>query len=109
MLNWTVLLYGLALALIDVVMMPITKLVSTNTLPLWLMVIPTFVYALDPWIFLKSLTFESMTVMNFVWNLISNVIITYTGLILFKEKITTMKGIGIVLSFISLFFLTYSG
>ena len=107
MFNVSVLCYGCVLALVDVAMMPITKLVSKKALPLWCMVIPTLLYAADPWIFLQSLRTETMVVMNFVWNLISNVLIIFTGLILFGEKITPMKGIGIALSVVSLMCLTY--
>jgi multidrug transporter EmrE-like cation transporter len=95
------------LALVDVVMMPITKLVAKKTLPLWFMAVPTLLYALDPWIFLQSLRVETMVVMNFVWNLISNILIIFTGFILFGEKLTITKGVGVVLSVISLMFLTY--
>jgi multidrug transporter EmrE-like cation transporter len=107
MFNLSVLCYGCVLALVDVAMMPITKLVAKKAVPLWLMIIPTLLYALDPWIFLQSLRVETMVVMNFVWNLISNILIIFTGFVLFGEKLTTMKGIGVGLSVISLMFLTY--
>ena len=106
MLKWSVLAYGGLLALIDVVMMPITKGVATKSLPMWLMIVPTLVYAADPWIFLKSLSLESMVVMNFVWDLLSDVLVTFVGLFILGEKISLFKGIGICLSFLSLFLLT---
>jgi multidrug transporter EmrE-like cation transporter len=107
MFNLSVLCYGCVLALVDVVMMPITKLVAKKAVPLWFMAVPTLLYALDPWIFLQSLRVETMVVMNFVWNLISNILIILTGFVLFGEKLTITKGIGVVLSVISLMFLTY--
>lgn len=107
MFNLSVLCYGCVLALVDVVMMPITKLVAKKAVPLWLMIIPTLLYAADPWIFLQSLRVETMVVMNFVWNLISNILIIFTGFVLFGEKITMLKGVGVVLSVISLMCLTY--
>jgi multidrug transporter EmrE-like cation transporter len=107
MFQWTTILYGCLLALIDVIMMPITKLVNKGVLTLGWMVIPTLVYALDPWIFLKSLSTETMVIMNMVWNMVSNIAVTYTGLILFGEKISMIKGIGIALSFISILLMTW--
>jgi multidrug transporter EmrE-like cation transporter len=107
MVRWDVLGYGALLALVDVVMMPIAKGVSKKALPVWLMIVPTLVYAADPWIFLQSLKVESMVVMNFVWDLISDILVTFTGLVLLGEKISTMKSIGIGLSFVSLYFLSH--
>ena len=107
MVRWDVLGYGTVLALVDVVMMPIAKGVSKKLLPLWMMIIPTLIYAADPWIFLQSLKVESMVVMNFVWDLISDILVTFTGLVLLGEKISTMKSIGIGLSFVSLYFLSH--
>ena len=50
-----------------------------------------------------------MTIINFVRNLISIVAVSLIGLLLFKDVITTTKAVGIVLSCISLFLLTYEG
>ena len=107
MLRWNVLFYGTILALVDTTMMPITKLVSKNTLGIGGMIIPTLIYALDPWIFLQSLKFETFVVMNFVWDLISDVLVTFMGIVVFGEHISMMKAAGIALSFVSLFLLTY--
>ena len=105
-MRWVVLGYGALLAFMDVLMQPVTKLVSTNALPLVWMGLPTVAYAMNPWIFLQSLRFEGIALMNLVWNLMSNVIITFVGLALFKEQMTTLKWIGIVLSFLAMVCLT---
>jgi multidrug transporter EmrE-like cation transporter len=107
MVRWDVLGYGTLLALVDVVMMPIAKGVSKKVLPLWMMIIPTLIYAADPWIFLQSLKVETMVVMNLVWDLLSDILVTFTGLVLLGEKVSTMKSIGIGLSFVSLYFLSH--
>jgi len=70
------------------------------------MVIPTLAYAVDPWIFLKSLSVEGITVMNVVWDMVSNIFITFVGLVIFKEQITVLKGIGIALSFVAVICMT---
>jgi len=109
MVRWNVLGYGLVLAFVDVVMMPITKGVANRSLPLWLMIVPTLVYAADPWIFLQSLKVETMVVMNLVWDLISDILVTFVGLFILGEKVSTMKSIGIGLSFVSLYCLSHEG
>jgi len=105
-MRWEVLGYGSLLAFMDVIMQPIAKLVSTKSLSLGWMIVPTLLYALDPWIFLKSLSVEGMAIMNLVWNLVSNVFVTGVGIFLFKEQMTVLKWVGIVLSFIAMGCLT---
>ena len=106
MTNWHILGYGTALALVDVVMMPIAKLVHVNRLPMWTMGIVTLLYALDPWIFLQSLNVEGMVVMNFAWDLISGVLVTLFGLVVMGEELSTMKKAGIALSLVSIYLLS---
>lgn len=108
-LNWTVLGYGFALALVDATMMPLIKGVSIRLFPRWVMLLPTLIYALDPWIFLKSLSIESMVVMNLIWDLVSGVLVTFFGVVLMGERIPPTKAIGVVLSFIAVFFMSYEG
>ena len=66
------------------------------------MVLPTLVYALQPWIFLKSLSFESLTVMNLLWDMTSDVLVTLIGLLYFGENIGPRKMAGVVLSFVAM-------
>lgn len=106
MTNWHILGYGTALALVDVVMMPIAKLVHVNKLPMWTMGIVTLLYALDPWIFFQSLNVEGMVVMNFAWDLISGVLVTLFGLVVMGEELSTMKKAGIALSLVSIYLLS---
>ena len=102
MFNWTTLFYGTLLASVDIVMMPIAKWVSKGTLSVSWMALASLIYALDPWIFLKSLSGETMMIMNMVWNMTSNIVIVGIGYILFSERVSMVKSIGIVLSFISI-------
>lgn len=90
------------MALIDVFMLSIVKSVSLDSRIVKWMVIPTVMYALQPWIFLQSLQFESLIIMNLMWDVISDVLVTLTGLILFKESIGPYKLVGVLLSFISI-------
>lgn len=90
-------------------MMPFVKNIVGGGWPFHLMVFPIFMYALDPLLFFFALKTEGMAIMNLVWNLISNIVVTYAGLVLFKEPVSFMKSVGIVLSFIALFCMTYDG
>ena len=99
-LNWVPIAYGAVMAGIDVFMLGIIKTVSQNKSRLlrW-MVLPTIIYALQPWIFLSSLQFESLIVMNLMWDLMSDIMVTGVGLLYFKEKLGPYKTLGVILSF----------
>ena len=100
------LLLGGSMAVIDVIILSLLKLISIGSIKnmLW-MIIPTIVYSIQPWIFLKSLQFESLTVMNLLWDMMSDVLVTIVGLFLFKEQLTIRKLCGVGLSFISIYLL----
>ena len=87
---------------IDVFMLSLVKLINKDSRLLRWMIAPTLVYAIQPWIFLQSLSFESLTVMNLMWDVISDVLVTLVGLLYFKETIGIYKVIGVVLSFVSI-------
>lgn len=92
---------------IDVGMLGIIKSVNVG----WLrsikwMIIPTIVYALQPWIFLKSLNFSSMVTMNLMWDILSDILVTAAGLLFFKEKVSNKKFIGILFAFVAIFLMT---
>jgi multidrug transporter EmrE-like cation transporter len=108
MFNSTTLFYGALFGVLDAIALPIVKGVSLGWKPLW-MAIPALVYLINPFIFLKALSTESLAIMNLVWDLSSDVIVTLIGVFIFKEYIPRTKMIGVVLSFISLFLMTYEG
>ncbi len=103
------LLFGLLMATIDAVMLSLIRALNLGWLKdfgwfrgiRW-MVLPTLVYALQPWIFLKSLSFESLTVMNLLWDMTSDVLVTLVGLLYFGEDIGPRKMAGVVLSFVAM-------
>jgi drug/metabolite transporter (DMT)-like permease len=101
-------LFGFLMASIDVSMLGIIKSFSIGSLKsiLW-MVVPTVVYAIQPWIFLKSLSFTTMITMNLMWDILSDILVTGVGLFYFKEKVSSTKLLGILFAFVSIFLLTY--
>ena len=101
--EWAALAFGTAMASVDVIMLGIIKSVSLNQSKLlrW-MIIPTSAYAIQPWIFLQSLKFESLIVMNLMWDLISDILVTLVGFFYFKERLGPYKSIGVALSILSI-------
>jgi multidrug transporter EmrE-like cation transporter len=66
------------------------------------MLIPTLLYAASPFILLTALRKETLTIMNLVWDLSSDLMVTFIGLVVFAEKISAIKMLGICFSFIGL-------
>jgi uncharacterized membrane protein len=109
MFNKRTLLYGLIFGLLDATSLPIVKSVTTGWNYGWLL-IPVILYGLSPLIFFSALKGgETLTIMNLVWDLTSDVVITIIGLFLFAEKLSPVKLLGVAFSFISLFLMTYEG
>jgi len=65
-------------------------------------------YAMEPLVFLKAMNYEGMVVTNLVWNLMSNVIVTLQGVLIFGESIKGLRWVGILMSILSLTLLAYT-
>ena len=107
MATFAPLLYGTFMATVDVFMLGIIKSISTGAIKnIWWMAIPTVAYAIQPWVFLQSLRFETMIVMNLLWDLISDILVTGSGLTYFKEKISPRKMAGVVISLVGMYLMS---
>ena len=59
-------------------MMSVTKMVSIGSISTSVGIpLSISLYAMEPLIFLKAMKYEGMVVTNLVWNLMSNIIVTY--------------------------------
>jgi multidrug transporter EmrE-like cation transporter len=105
-INWNILGYGVGFGLMDALSLPVVKAVSIGANPLW-MILPTVLYASIPSLFLIALQHETLTIMNLVWDLTSDLVVTTIGLIGFGEKISPTKALGIVFSFCGLALMSY--
>ena len=105
--NWKTVLYGTSMAFIDVIVLSALKAKSLGLLDGKLVVLAAMmVYSFQPLVFLESLKGETLTVMNLFWDLASDVLVTITGTVMFGEKISFKKWIGVSLAFISLILLS---
>lgn len=100
------LVYGTYMATVDVFMLGILKAIHLGWISKVFLFLPTLIYAMQPWVFLSSLKYESLTIMNLLWDVISSVMVTGTGLYFFNEKITRTQMIGIGFGIIAVFLLT---
>ena len=104
--NHTALLYGVALALADVVNLGILKGLRSGMIKnfAWI-AFPTLAYAVQPWIFYSALSHTSMTVMNLLWDVLSDIFVTASGLFFFKEHLSFKKHLGVLFAFMAVFLL----
>jgi multidrug transporter EmrE-like cation transporter len=94
--------FAASMASIDSFMLSFVKYISLHKQYVGLLFIPMVFYTLQPLIFYFSLQYETLTVMNLLWDVISDVVITLIGLLFFQEKIGPYKRAGVILSFISI-------
>lgn len=105
-LNWRTLGYGLGFGALDATALPIVKGVSKGWNPAW-MVLPVLLYAASPFLLLSALRQETLTIMNLVWDLTSDVVVTLIGLLVFGETLSPVKGLGVATSFVALTLMSY--
>ena len=100
------LLYGLGLAASDVINLGILKGLRSGMIKnfSWI-AFPTLVYAIQPWIFYSALAHTSMTVMNLLWDVLSDILVTASGLFFFKEKLSFKKHLGVMFAMMAVFLL----
>lgn len=93
------LIYGTYMATVDVFMLSLLKAIHLGWISNVFLFLPTLIYAMQPWVFLSSLKYENMTVMNLLWDVMSDLMVTGTGLFVFNETIsrTQMMGVGFAL------------
>ena len=104
----TALGFGGAMATIDALILSALKAYSLGWIQ-WrgTLIIAMLVYSFQPLLFLQSLQFNSLTVMNLLWDVMSDVVVTIIGLFYFKEKLTRFKKMGVILSLVSIILLTW--
>lgn len=99
--------YGTALAFNDVISLGLLKAIHLEWLSSYYFIVPLLLYTAQPFLFFNSLSFESMTVMNIIWDLLSDVLVAVSGIYIFKEKISQSKFLGILLAMVSMYLLTH--
>jgi uncharacterized membrane protein len=83
----TALGFGGTMALVDAFTLSALKAYNLGLLQ-WrgIILITMVVYACQPLLFLESLKHSSLTIMNLLWDVMSDVIVTSVGLFYFSEK-----------------------
>jgi hypothetical protein len=116
-INWKVggfnvlpVVFGMLMATLDILMMSLSKMIHNGTLSSGIGIpLSIGIYACEPLIFLKAMNYESMTAMNLIWDLSSDILVTLNGLFVFKESIKGLRWLAICFSVFSLGLMAYTG
>jgi drug/metabolite transporter (DMT)-like permease len=108
MINWRTLGFGATFGIMDSIALPTIKAISKGH-SMWWMIVPVLLYGASPFLFLKALEQETLTIMNLAWDLSSDLIVTFIGLFIFAETISPTKMLGVLFSFVGLFLMSYEG
>ena len=96
-------LYALFMASVDGMVMPLLKAKKLGMLKgIWMFPLAMLVYSIQPLIFYSALSVESMAIMNVLWDVMSDVIVTIIGFVVFGETFTTQQCFGLMFSLIGI-------
>jgi len=103
MVDYSNYLYALYMASIDGFSMSLLKAKHVGMLKgVWMFPVSMLIYSTQPLIFYRSLTHESMTIMNILWDILSDVLVAAIGFFVFGETLTYIQCLGLVLSFVGI-------
>jgi multidrug transporter EmrE-like cation transporter len=101
--------FGTLMALLDIVMMSSAKMIHSGTLSAAIGIpFAVLIYTLEPLLFIKAMNYEGMVIMNLTWDLMSDILVTLHGVLIFKESINPLRWIGVFTAFISLAIFAYT-
>ena len=107
--NFLPLVFGTCMALLDVIMMTLGKYTSLGKIsPTVGLTAATILYSLEPYLFFKSLNYDSLTSMNLIWDLISDILVTLVAVVWFREPINKLRWLAILLAMVSLGLFAYT-
>ena len=106
--NLTGLGWGGLMALMDSTVLSLLKAYNIGWIK-WngVILISMLIYSIHPLIFLESLKTNGLIIMNLLFDVLSDIIVTCIGLFYFSEKLTNSKKVGVLLSIISVILLSW--
>ena len=102
-MNFLPYLYALYMATVDAIVMPLLKAKKIGILTgNWMFPLAALVYATQPLVFYKSLSSNSMTVMNLLWDVMSDVLVAIIGIFVFGETLSPLQWLGMVFAILGI-------
>jgi multidrug transporter EmrE-like cation transporter len=108
MFNLVPLAFASLMAVIDTTVLALLKGYSLGKITFnGIIPLGMVLYSLHPYIFLQALKYESMTVMNLLFDVVSDISVTAVGLLYFKESISNMKKVGLFFAFVGIVLMSW--
>lgn len=102
-MNISTYLYAFFMASIDAVVMPLLKAKKLGMLTgNWMFPLASIIYASQPFIFYKSLSSNSMTIMNILWDVMSDVLVAIIGIFIFGESLSLLQWVGMIFALLGI-------
>jgi drug/metabolite transporter (DMT)-like permease len=98
--------FAAGMASIDAVALSLMKKVSLKSLSPFYVIGSMMLYALQPLLIWKALSYESMIVVNFLWDIVSDILVTLVGVFYFGEVLGYRKWLGVALGIVAMYFIT---
>ncbi len=101
-------LFGVAMAFVDVFVLGAlrAKHEHPEKISRWVLPIAFLVYGLQSMVFYKSLDYSSLVVMNVIWDVSSDMLVSLAGFWVFREVLTRSQIAGILLGVVSIYLLS---
>jgi multidrug transporter EmrE-like cation transporter len=100
---------GSMMAFFDIIMMSLAKLSAKGKIPYGTALpLATVFYAFEPYLFFKAMNYESLTTMNLIWDLSSDVLVTLVGIFYFGESIKGLRWLAVLFALFSLALFAYT-
>ena len=106
MFHYYTYLYAAFLASVDGIVLSLLKAQQSGLIKN-ILVFPfsMAVYALQPLVFYSGLSYGSMSILNILWDVISDIIVLIIGIFVFNEKFSLQQAVGIVFCFLGIILL----
>ena len=109
MAGFTPILFGVSMSVLDVIMMSLGKFAMKRKIGYGLaLTIATLAYSLEPYLFFTALQYESLTAMNLIWDLSSDILVTLVGIFYFKESIKGLRWLAVLFAVFSIILFAYT-
>lgn len=98
--------FGIVMAAIDVLVLSSLQMRHSGSLQgNWIFPVAFMVYGCQSLVFYYALSYTNLTIMNLMWDLSSDIILTLVGLMIFKDHLTFKQMIGLGFAFPALLLL----
>jgi drug/metabolite transporter (DMT)-like permease len=104
----TAVVFGFVMALIDVFVLTALRLKHEQPPEelRWVLYVAFLVYGLQSVFFYKALDYNGLVVMNMLWDILSDILVSIVGFVVFKEVLSDSQIAGLLLGVLSVFLLS---